>query len=159
MAFGFVGRDEALARDSFQKKLDKSTGVSSSKVLLREPSSRKQQLRQLEANIKGDVRFKEHKKFLAKAERERLKKTFKKTISKASRTFKSELRNIAKSINRPQVNIQPQPVMQFRPEPPRRRNFFEHKDEYEVYGDEGLTFFDSQKRRGDNSTGNFFGFN
>lgn len=47
-------------------------------------------------------------------------------------------------------------------EPPRRHlsqeNFFEHKDEVEVYGDEGLTFFDSSKKGNGGRTGELFGF-
>ena len=47
-------------------------------------------------------------------------------------------------------------------EPPRRHlsqeNFFEHKDELEVYGDEGLTFFDSNKKGNGQRTGSLFGF-
>ena len=39
-------------------------------------------------------------------------------------------------------------------EPP---NFFAHKDEIEVYGDEGLTFFDSNKKRSGGRTGSLFG--
>lgn len=59
--------------------------------------------------------------------------------------------------NRQQVTIQQnfqQPIQRERPRPP---NFFEHKDEVEVYGDEGLTFFDSKKSRGGESTGSLFG--
>jgi hypothetical protein len=48
-------------------------------------------------------------------------------------------------------------------EPPRRHlsqeNFFEHKTEYEIYGDdEGLTFFDSNKKGNGQRTGSLFGF-
>ena len=39
---------------------------------------------------------------------------------------------------------------------PRRKNFFEHGSELEVYGDEGLTFFDGEKRAAD-ETGSLFG--
>lgn len=39
-----------------------------------------------------------------------------------------------------------------------QNNFFEHKDEIEVYGDEGLTFFDSNKKGNGQRTGELFGF-
>lgn len=38
------------------------------------------------------------------------------------------------------------------------QNFFEHRSEEEVYGDTGLTLFDSQKtKRNSGSTGSLFG--
>ena len=39
---------------------------------------------------------------------------------------------------------------------PSRWNPFEHKDDMEIYGDTGLTLFDSNKRSGE-QTGAFFG--
>lgn len=44
-----------------------------------------------------------------------------------------------------------------RERPGKLRNFFAHGSEMEVYGDEGLTFFDSEKRAADD-TGALFGF-
>ena len=41
---------------------------------------------------------------------------------------------------------------------PQIHNFFAHKTEMEIYGDEGLTFFDSNKsRRSEGRTGSLFG--
>ena len=50
-------------------------------------------------------------------------------------------------------------VVQPRRNPFPSNNFFEHKSEYEIYGDEeGLTFFDSNKKgRANDRTGSLFG--
>lgn len=49
-------------------------------------------------------------------------------------------------------------IVEPRRSPMNMNNFFEHKEEYEVYGDEGLTFFDSNKSsRSSKRTGELFG--
>ena len=70
--------------------------------------------------------------------------------------FRKELSNIGSQVRseRPRY-IERREVVQ---DKPIIQNFFEHKDEVEVYGDEGLTFFDSNKNRGQGRTGNLFGF-
>lgn len=70
--------------------------------------------------------------------------------------FRKELSNIGNQVRseRPEFR-QRREMVQDRP---MIQNFFEHKDEMEVYGDEGLTFFDSNKNRGQGRTGNLFGF-
>lgn len=82
-----------------------------------------------------------------------------------ARGFSKQFSQIAKAIPRQRIVRQPvvdvrqilaqQQQMQ-RPKP-QRRNFFEHGSELEVYGDEGLTFFDSEKRSQGKSTGSLFG--
>ena len=73
--------------------------------------------------------------------------------------FRGELSRIRQTVNAPQVrqrNIMQQNVNVSYRAPVKKRNFFETRSEYEVYGDDGLTLFDSEKRGGDD-TGRFFG--
>lgn len=85
----------------------------------------------------------------------------KKEANSYSRGLRKELDRIRNTIQsnqrveqRQQQDVRQSVVVQNRPV-----NFFEHKSEQEVYGDdEGLTFFDSKKRGGNGSTGEFFGF-
>ena len=73
------------------------------------------------------------------------------TLNQSAGGFAAELRKIRASIPKQPRQAPPQPQQ------PRMRNFFEDRDEIEVYGDEGLTFFDLKKARGTGSTGSLFG--
>lgn len=148
-SFGFIGNSNTEKRAAETIAFKKSAGV--------RPST---SLAEAKAALSRKIRAEESVKEFKRKERKRLKKTLKKSISGITKDFRKELRNIAKSIGTQESNNNVAQVrqQQFVPQEPRRRNFFEHRDEYEVYGDEGLTFFDSQKRRGSGSTGNLFGF-
>ena len=82
------------------------------------------------------------------------------TGKSATKGFFKQFSQIAKSVPRQtQSAVDVRQIMQqqqIQPQRPQRRNFFEHGSELEVYGDEGLTFFDSQKRS-QRSTGSLFG--
>lgn len=107
-------------------------------------------------------------------------------VKKVPIKARSELQSFRQQVRRmPSQNTQQAPIQQFpsprkqpnqysppNPNAPRQmfeasskpssfKNFFEPKTDVEVYGDEGLTLFDSQKKGGkanEKSTGSFFGF-
>lgn len=77
-------------------------------------------------------------------------------------SLRSEVRQMAKTIPRqtqPAIDVRQVMIrqqMERQQTKPKRRNFFAHGSELDVYGDEGLTFFDLDKRGGD-GTGSLFG--
>lgn len=86
-------------------------------------------------------------------------KSIKFSSASVAKTARKEFDKFAKSVrtNRstPLLSQRERPSQYIDDEP---TNFFKHRDEVEVYGDEGLTFFDSQKpQRSNRRTGSLFG--
>lgn len=75
-----------------------------------------------------------------------------------TKQFSQIARSIPRQSVRPAVDVRQIMIQQQQQrQQPQKRNFFEHGSELEVYGDEGLTFFDSTKRGNGKSTGSLFG--
>lgn len=150
MAWGFLGRntpsESERTKTEYLKRLRKEGGYGESASDTLVSTQGESQVRSQEAS---KVRLNLLKKNAANKERAAYKKWHTPT--------KEKLGNVIRKIGWSQQRFAKQPVERreryVREDP---NNFFEHKDELEVYGDEGLTFFDSNKRsRG--RTGSFFG--
>ena len=141
---GFTGRSERNAREiAIRSRIE----------------SQRKKLYEKQLNKEADYRARRELGLLKKKELAEMRR--RKEANSYSRGLRKELDRIRNTVqsnqqtNQRQVqDVRQSVVVQNRPV-----NFFEHRSEQEVYGDdEGLTFFDSKKRGGNGSTGEMFGF-
>lgn len=143
MPFGFIGREnnESKAiRNIVEKKISNTTRGASEKERIK-AIERKAYAKEYERLLKSKARQKAKQQLRLNPGRSR-------DIS-LTQGLGSQLKSIGKRYGRKEL--------------PRQENYeddgnlFSHKSEKYVYGDEGLTFFDSNKSRGNGRTGSLFG--
>lgn len=147
--FGFVTEERQLRAFSREERAKQEERIKQRQVELR--GDLRSKLEENEARKRVGLKPKTIKGFQPKKE---VKK----------KTFSQLIRDIGKSVNprqvrqsnMPQRQIPSQPLP-YQPQEPIR-NFFEHRDNYEVFGSDELRFFDvdNPKRQG-RTTGSFFG--
>ena len=159
--FGFVGRGGLASAQNLDT--DRESRIQNEKLKqlskIRQKEEKAEASRQIASQRKtGLTKFKES---LNRGTKE---------VSGYGKGFGNQFKNISKAVqgqdqsqfqnNRQQVIIQQRfeaQRQQALQEQQRPRNFFAHSDPIDVYGSDELTFFDSNKQRGADSTGSMFG--
>jgi len=131
------------------------------KIILKEKETPiEKERKRYEQDIQARERLADYKKAVAqKYAIEKLGRSGRivRQASQFSKGFSGQLKSLQKQFQPQQVRPQ-QRIPQRREQQTFIPNFFEHREPMEVYGDDGLTFFDSQKGRSQGRTGSLFGF-